>query len=162
MIFFKIQLFILLILLSSFVFAQTATPDLLTEIDGIFYLKKNSEPFTGKLIENYPNEKLLGREGNYLDGKMVGKWTWYYKDGKVKRESEYFNNKKNGKTTYWFKDGIKQSETSYKDDNLEGKSVWFHTNGIKKKEAIYQNGLLVKGKEWDENGNLINGSFSNQ
>ena len=162
MILYKVSILLFLLFAAIQSFSQNATPDLLTEIDGISYLKKSSEPFSGKFIENYPNEKIVGKEGHYLDGKMVGKWIWYYKDGKIKRESEYFNNSKNGKTTYWFKDGKKQSETTYKDDNLDGKSIWFHTNGIKKKEATYNNGKYVSGSEWDENGNLINGSFSGE
>ncbi|OFX51550.1 MAG: hypothetical protein A2046_15235 [Bacteroidetes bacterium GWA2_30_7] len=160
MIFLKIQLIIFFIFSGLSVFAQNATPDLLTEIGGIVYIKKTSELFTGKYTENYPQENIIGKEGTYQNGKMIGKWTWYYKDGKVKRESEYFNNQKNGKTIYWFKDGKKQSETHYKNDCLDGKAVWYHQNEKKKKEAIYNNGKFVSGKEWDENGKIINGSFS--
>lgn len=162
MILYRLSIFFCFIFSGFYLIAQDATNETITEIDGIVYLNKTSEPFTGKYYENYPQEKNLGKQGHYLNGKMTGVWTWYYKDGKIKRESEYSENKKNGKTTYWYKDGQKQSEAYYKFDSLDGESVWFHQNGKKKKEAIFNNGKLISGKEWDENGNLIQGSFSTE
>lgn len=155
------RVFILLLLFFAAIqsFSQDITPDLLTEIDKVVYLKTTSEAYTGNFIEYYPDSKLIGKSGNYIEGKMSGTWTWYYKDGKVKRESAYSNNNKNGLTTYWYKNGHKQSESFYKDDYIDGKAIWFHQNGIKKKEAVYSQGKFISGTEWDENGNVIKGSL---
>ena len=70
--------------------------------NGLVYLLNQEEPFTGKNICKYENGQK-SEEGNYLDGKRDGKWTWWYengqkwleanyKDGKMRRRSEWNEN----------------------------------------------------------------------
>ena len=70
--------------------------------NGLVYLPDQEEPFTGKNICKYENGQK-SEEGNYLDGKRDGKWTWWYengqkwleanyKDGKMRRRSEWNEN----------------------------------------------------------------------
>jgi antitoxin component YwqK of YwqJK toxin-antitoxin module len=46
------------------------------------------EPFTGFNTERYENGEKK-EEGNFKDGKKVGKWTYYNKYGSIKDTKEH-------------------------------------------------------------------------
>ena len=59
--------------------------------NGIIYLPNETKPFTGNNLCKYENGQIKS-EGNYKDGKLDGKATYWHENGKIK-----------GKVT--FKDG---------------------------------------------------------
>ena len=72
--------------------------------NGLVYLPDQEEPFTGKNICKYENGQK-SEEGNYLNGKRDGKWTWWYENGQKWVEANY----KDGKMlrrTEWNENGI--------------------------------------------------------
>ena len=46
------------------------------------------EPFTGFNTERYENGEKK-EEGNFKDGKKVGKWTYFNKDGLIKEIKDH-------------------------------------------------------------------------
>ncbi len=64
------------------------------ERNGLVYLPNQEEPFTGKNLCKYENGQNKV-EGNYKDGKLDGKWTFWYENGQKQSEVNY--NYKDGK-----------------------------------------------------------------
>ena len=90
------------------------------ETDGqnIVFLPNETDAYTGKYLCKYNNGQKE-KEGNYKDGKLDGKWTW------------------------WNKKGQKIKQKNYKNGKLDGKLIeWFQFNGEIKREEIYKNGKL--------------------
>ena len=82
-------------------------------------------------VVNYPDNKIqqIGYFNN--QNKKDSCWTSYFEDGSVSSKAYYFNGIKNG--------------------------IWFVYNkkGNKLFELHYFNGSLILGKNWNENGDLI-------
>jgi uncharacterized protein YceK len=72
--------------------------------NGLVYLPNQEEPFTGKNICKYENGQK-SEEGNYLDGKRDGKWTWWYENGQKWVEANYKDGKMRRRTE-WNENGI--------------------------------------------------------
>ena len=85
----------------------------------------------GKGKEYVINTNILIFEGKYKNKKRNGKGREYFINGKLKSEGNYLKGKKNGV----FKE--------------------YYLNGEIKFEGEYLNGNKIKGKEYDENKNLI-------
>ncbi|MBI4645409.1 MAG: hypothetical protein HY738_02160 [Bacteroidia bacterium] len=137
--------------------AQTIDPDL-EEKDLIMYYKGEDKPYTGPCIGYYENG-IKGKEGQYIDGRMQGKWSWWYDTGEKKREGNYNKGEKNDLWVDWYKNGNKRSAVNYKNGIMDGESGWWYENGNKKKITIYKEGVFMVKKEWDINGNEISDSF---
>ena len=60
----------------------------LNNIDGIYYLKSSSNPFTGEVSGK--------SRGKIKNGKMDGEWHFYNNNGVLKFKGNYKNGKKNG------------------------------------------------------------------
>ena len=82
-------------------------------------------------VVNYPDNKIqqIGYFNN--QNKKDSCWTSYFEDGSVSSKAYYFNGIKNG--------------------------IWFVYNkkGNKLFELHYFDGSLILGKNWNENGDLI-------
>ena len=82
-------------------------------------------------VVNYPDNKIqqIGYFNN--QNKKDSCWTSYFEDGSVSSKAYYFNGIKNG--------------------------IWFVYNkkGNKLFELHYFDGTLILGKNWNENGDLI-------
>jgi len=120
--------------------------------------KYNVEPFTGKNICSLENVPYV--EGNFLNGKEDGKWTWYENGQKVIEEN-YKDGKRDGKTIEWEKNGQFWSEGHYNDaNNKDGKWTFWYKNGQKLIEENYKDGVLDgKSTSWHENGQLISKGY---
>ena len=129
----------------------------------------------------FDNGKQLSEE-NYNDGKLEGKWTYWYEHGQVKlkgnfkpyevlpederweRSSPYrfpARDSKHGKWTEWYENGQKKREQNYECGRVIGKWTSWYENGNKKSVSNYQDGglpgmskAIADGKfiEWYENG----------
>jgi antitoxin component YwqK of YwqJK toxin-antitoxin module len=101
----------------------------LQERNGLFYKENSETPYTGLLVEYYPNGQKE-KEGTYKDGKPEGP------------------------ATSWYESGQKQMEGTYKDGKRDGLSTWYE-NGQKKREGTYKDGEVIDSKSWDKNGNRV-------
>jgi hypothetical protein len=85
-------------------------------IEDVLY--RNDIPYTGKIVEHFP-------------------------DGKIKSEVSYLDGRKHGTAVYWYANGVKQKEARYTRDVLDGKfSEWYHSGQIQA-TCTYKNGEIV-------------------
>jgi len=124
-------------------------------------------PFTDEVYgEQFLYEWFLGHQqssfygngqkrfdGEYLDGKKDGKWTYWYENGVKEMEEEYVKGKANKYWTYWDKDGEKLGEGDF----FYGTGTWRQCYKGEKKERIES---FQKGERhgrwmyWHENGRI--------
>ena len=86
------------------------------ETDGqnIVFLQNETDAYTGKYLCKYDNGQKE-KEGNYKDGKLDGKWTWWNKKGQKVKQKNYKNGKLDGKLIEWFRfNGEIKREENYK------------------------------------------------
>ena len=124
----------------------------------------------------FDNGKQLSEE-NYNDGKLEGKWTYWYENGQLKlkgnfkpyevlpederweRSSPYrfpARDSKHGKWTEWYENGQKKREQNYECGRVIGKWTSWYENGNKKSEGFYKglHGRYGEWKFWHSNGQL--------
>jgi antitoxin component YwqK of YwqJK toxin-antitoxin module len=86
-------------------------------------------------------------KGTYKDDIPEGSYTIWYENGQKKYEGNTKDNKRDGLSTNWYEDGQKSSETFYKDDKVDGLFIkWYESNELyeneqKKYEGTYKNGI---------------------
>ena len=97
--------------------------------DYSFYTYED-QPFTGVAYENYPNGNLLA-EDSYLEG---------VREGISKK---------------WYTNGALEYEVYYQYGALHGLCKEWYESGALKSEFLYEYGIRIKGKSFDEDGNLI-------
>ena len=81
---------------------------------GIYTLKKNGRPVTGKIYTYVGEVKPLKKVymGNLLNGlNEEGEWIEYLYTGQKLREENYKDGKKDGLSTNWYKNGQKKSDS---------------------------------------------------
>ena len=100
------------------------TMDDLVIASGLYYKKFTDVPFTGK---------VTGKEqGKIRNGKKVGRWKIYDKNGRVGSEVTYTNGKKTGSEVRYeyLENGQLHSKGNYKDGIPEdGLWKYYHENG---------------------------------
>jgi len=131
----------------------------------------------------YDNGQILSKV-HYNDGKLDGKWTFWYENGQKQLEGNYkpyevlaedcraersspyifpAKDSKDGKWTEWYENGQKKLEQNYKCGRVIGKWTTWDENGQKMFEGNYKDGGLPgirfairEGKwiVWDENGQI--------
>ncbi len=107
---------------------------------GLYYKKFTNVPFTGKVTE--------GREqGRLKDGKRVGVWVEYNKEGRVSKEVTYANDKKDKFVEYkYYSNGQLRKKGTYKDGKFHGPWVSYKKDGtvIEEYTGTFKNGVKVK------------------
>lgn len=126
-------------------------------VESYFVDKKNPDIKTGIYLKFYDDGKMLEEAHYTKDGKLNGKRTLYYPNGKIMQTENYADNKYEGPFTAYFEDGSLQQEGNYKDNMMDG--VWknyFSDPKNKIKEEISLKGNRINGpyKEYYKNGNL--------
>ena len=130
-------------------------------INGIIFLPNMNEPFAGNNLCEYVNDQVKSK-GEIKDGKLDGKWTWWYENGQKGLEKNYKDGKLDGKVTWWYGyyigdnikttlyndiklDGQIWSEEHYKDDKKDGKwTTWFES-GLIWSEEHYKDDKCISG-----------------
>ncbi len=93
----------------------------------------------GKWIYYFPNGKLFSEE-IYVDGKLEGQLKNYYKNGKILELTTYSNGLKNGVSKKYSDQGVLIEEVHYLNNILDGYAKYFELNGDLKEEGVYKNG----------------------
>ena len=106
----------------------------------------------GKWTWWYRSGKLY-KQGSYDEqGRKTGLWKVYYEDGSRLAEECYSGN---GYNRSWFENGNLQSEVEVVDGKQQGTYTSWYANGKKKEEAVYRDGQRQgRTQEWHENGQL--------
>ena len=82
---------------------------------GLWYEKDSELPFTGVVVEYWPNGQQRG-ESKIRDGKVQGKVTSWFENGQKKATAVFEDGKLNGKWTEWYENGQKKQERTFRDD----------------------------------------------
>ena len=92
-------------------------------------------------------------EENYKDGIKIGKWTGWHENGNISSEKYYNNNKRDGKWNSRYENGYKQVEGIYRDGVPDGLEIYWHKSGQKYREITYKYGK-IDGLDihWYDNG----------
>ena len=105
---------------------REVSTDELEKHEEIWYLKGETEPFTGTEI-------------------------FYYKDGskRYKRyETPYVNGEKHGTEIEYREDGSVESEVPYVNGKPHGTAILYRKDGSKKEETVYENGKIISVKNF--------------
>lgn len=141
----------------TFAFSQQVDPEL-EEKELIMYFKGEDAPYSGPCV-GYHENGTKGKEGQYINGRMEGVWTWWYSDGEKKRQGKYVQGKKDGKWMDWYKNGNPRAALSYSMGIMDGDCAWFYETGQKKKLSIFKDGVFMNKREWNEDGTEKAGGF---
>lgn len=110
-----------------------------------------------------PKGKLMSK-GKMKGDERVGEWITFHKDGKTPMVQESFKNGKlEGKKTTFYPNGKITEEAEYKDGIKDGKNFYYSPEGIVIKELYYSSDKLHgTARYFDGHGNiLIEGNYKN-
>lgn len=120
-------------------------------------------------VSNFVNGKLSGKrtiyyksgtidtEENYDNGVLNGNYTQYYENGNVMQRGSYNHGVLEGVVITNFENGTKKETVTFKNNIEEGPFVEYHDNGKKQWEGTYRNGDNEYGllTEYDTLENII-------
>ena len=100
--------------------------------------------FYNGYLKFYDTNGILNQEGNYLNGKMEGKWISYWDNGKIRRKENYLNNGRIGKSLFYYYNELTMEERDY-DDNRPIKiyeknesGEWIYNDEETKKRKLHE------------------------
>jgi antitoxin component YwqK of YwqJK toxin-antitoxin module len=102
----------------------------------------NGKSDTLKKVEYYPNGNKKV-EGSFKENLRDGKWTFWFKDGKVWSEGSFKKGKSEGFFNVFNEDGTKYMQSCYKNGIPDGCWTFFEKN-IKKKEVYFKEDKIIK------------------
>jgi len=100
----------------------------------------------GKWTYFFPDGKIISEE-NYLKGKLEGKSVTYYNDGKVAEISFFKNGLKSGVNKKFSNLEILIEEVTFENGKENGLAKYFDLEGNLKEKGIYKDGRRIG--EWD-------------
>ncbi len=118
---------------------------------GLTYIWVQYEYSTGNISYDNGQAKI---DGQHINGKDEGQWTWFHKNGKIQMQGVFANGKRNGLWTIWDNKGNKLSESEYKEDKLNGKFIRWYTNGKTESEGEYINDEITAVTYYNADGTI--------
>jgi antitoxin component YwqK of YwqJK toxin-antitoxin module len=88
----------------------------------------------------------LKSEGDFTDGKRVGMWTFYHKNGQVEQKGKYLRGMPQGEWKWYYADGLLHREESYRKGLEDGWSFEYEKDGEIITKGEYIDGY--KEGEW--------------
>ena len=129
---------LLVLLFPSLALGETVKFEDLVEREGLHYKTFTDVPFTGKVTGK--------RQGKLKNGKKVGPWVSYHKNGQLYEEGTFKDGKKKGPWVEYWRNGELGSKGTYKDGKGEGPWVGYHEDGTVNQEwtGTFKDGKKVK------------------
>lgn len=94
-------------------------------------------------------------QSTFVNDKLEGLVSEYYKNGQIKTKTHYSNGKKNGTNSNFHESGSQISEENWKNDLKDGAFIKYGTNGTKSIEEFYvENKRHGELKQYDQDGRL--------
>ena len=115
----------------------------------------------GKWLYYFPNGKSVAEE-NYKDGQLDGVLKSYYPNGNITQEVFYSKGKKNGVSKTFTDSAILIEEVIYVDGKLEGKATYFDLKGGIKEQGMYQKGKRIGKWEFYMDGEKVDKKKKNK
>jgi len=94
----------------------------------------------GEWVYYHEKSKNVMTRENYTNGKLDGKVTTYYPNGKITEEINYKNGIKQGENYYYSPEGVLLKKLLYKDDQLQGQAFYYDAFGNVVIEGFYKDG----------------------
>ena len=107
--------------------------------DGLAFWKDDSTPFTGIIIEAYPDGSRKSRSA-LSNGLMHGASEGWYTNGVLQVREQFQHGVSHGLREKWFASGAKLSETTIEHGQLEGLFKRWHENGSLAEEVQMKKG----------------------
>lgn len=108
----------------------------------------------GEWVAYHEKSKQVMSREFYKDGKLHGKQTTYYPDGKVTEEITYSNGIKEGENLYYSPEGVLIKKLQYRNDQLEGAATYYDAYGVVVIEGNYKQGKKHGLWKYYKNGQL--------
>jgi len=108
----------------------------------------------GELIFN--NDKIY--KGNFIDGKITGKGTFYLTKSGQRYEGDFVNGRMTGKGKYYFKNG-NVYEGDFNEDDMTGKGIMRFANGLVYEGDFDKDNMTGKGTMRYINGDVYEGDW---
>lgn len=102
----------------------------------------NGTPFTGSVVDYYPNGTRKTRF-QVLDGKIDGAWAEWHPDGAIRFYSEWRAGKGEGPFVYFHTNGEISERVTARADIWNGVAEGWHPDGSKAFERFYQAGTAL-------------------
>ncbi len=132
------------------VFVQFFKSKAILESEG-YMIGKNR---VGKWKYFFADGKILSEE-NYKNGLLDGKFINFYPNGKTVEKSFYKNGLKNGVSEKYSSAGVLIESVEYINDKENGKAKYFDLKGNLKESGIYKDGKRVGKWEYYLDGEII-------
>jgi antitoxin component YwqK of YwqJK toxin-antitoxin module len=114
------------------------TTKLMERKDGVWYLKNDATPYSGKFIDYFLNGKIEG-EGILKDGIVNGLRIIYYQNGNKDHFRNYLNGIANGYSEEYFPNGSIKQKGSFKDGKDDGLWIEYYSTGAIKRQTNFIN-----------------------
>ncbi len=145
----------------------------LERIDGQLFVRGETAPFTGWMLEYYEGGEVKSRsaieagrlnglsEGWYPDGQLQvremyrdgvahGTRTRWYRDGGMESEAEIVAGELHGVLRRWHPNGVLAEKTEMKEGEASGVSMGFFPSGYVRARVLLENGDPVEQKFWED------------
>ncbi len=104
--------------------------------------------------ESYYRSGQLQTEHFYTKEPSV--WRGWYENGILRFEGDFIDDKGDGTWTYYFEDGKTPSQIMHlKEGRQEGEQYDYWPNGVIHKRTFYLDNTITEYEAWDENGNKL-------
>ncbi len=107
--------------------------------EGLLYVHNFKEPYTGALVETFPNGKPKLRI-DIRRGKVDGLSRGWYENGQLEVQETFVAGTSHGPRTRWFANGQERSEEKIEHGVVTGPYVAWHESGQKAVEMTLRNG----------------------
>lgn len=107
--------------------------------NGLLYRKGAAEPFTGTMIERYPDGALLSRSA-VAAGRLHGLSEGWYPDGRLQVREQFVRGVSHGERVKWHPNGATQSVARIVEGQLHGRFLRWHENGALAEELTLNRG----------------------
>ncbi len=108
----------------------------------------------GKWTYYFSDGKRVFSEEHYKDGKLDGLLKNYYINGNLTEASEYKNGEKHGYSKIYTEDGKLIEHVNYVEGKLNGEGKYFDLKGIIKEKGMYKDGSRIGKWEFYIDGEL--------
>lgn len=126
----------------------------LTRRDGRLYAPGAAAPFTGWMLERYPDAALKSRS-QISNGVLQGLSEGWHTNGTLQVQEHFVAGVSEGPVAKWHVDGTKLSEGSARAGKLEGVFRRWHTNGVLSEELTLVGGQPSGvSRSWFPSGSL--------
>ncbi len=94
----------------------------------------------GKWIYYFSDGKRIFSEENYVDGMLEGVVKNYYDNGNLTEETYYKGGKKHGSSKIYTENGVLIEDVNYANGKLNGLAKYFDIKGVIKEKGMYADG----------------------